>query len=59
MIRFIGLQNVVAVNNFANINLYDAQKNTLERAESASNQTVDYPLKVYKSAHLEKLEIFA
>ena len=43
MIRFIGLQNLFTVNNFANISLYDAQEKTLERSESASNHTVDIP----------------
>ena len=51
----LGLDNLFAVNTFANISLHDGLKAKLCMGlESAHNQTLDIP----GSGHLKKLEIF-
>ena len=49
------LENIFTVNGFANISLHDTPKqNSWEQKVLA----IKHPLKVYRSADLEKLEIF-
>ena len=51
----LGLENMFTVNSFANISLHDTPKqNSWEQKVLA----IKYPLKVYRSADLKKLEIF-
>ena len=52
----LGLENIFSVNSFANISLHDIPKqNSWEQKLLA----IKHPLKFYRSADLEKLEIFA
>lgn len=55
--KFVGFQNLlVTMNNFTKVSLYDSLKKTLERSESASNETVDFiPQKVMASVLMSKI----